>query len=122
MIKVNEGIQEEVFEDYIELFYTKLVERKVDFNAILQSYVRYLQVMEDINKKQLAICDIPLIEVLTDDKRNAKHRKDYIARYLKKYNRCDGMPFYVDLDKIIKEHNINLDGDYYCDLYKEENK
>lgn len=118
MIKIKEDLQEEYYEDYEELFYTKLVQRKVNFNRITQCYIQYLQNMEDINKKQLAICDIPLIEVLTDDKRNAKYRKDYIARYLKKYNRCDGMPFYVDLDKIIKEHNINLDGDYYCDLYK----
>lgn len=118
MLKIKEDLQEEYYEDYEELFYTKLVQRKVNFNRITQCYIQYLQNMEDINKKQLAICDIPLIEVLTDDKRNAKYRKDYIARYLKKYNRCDGMPFCVDLDKIIKEHNINLNGDYYCDLYK----
>lgn len=118
MIKIKEDLQEEYYEDYEELFYTKLVQRKVNFNRITQCYIQYLQNMEDINKKQLAICDIPLIEVLTDDKRNAKYRKDYIARYLKKYNRCDGMPFCVDLDKIIKEHNINLNGDYYRDLYK----
>lgn len=118
MIKIKEDLQEEYYKDYEELFYTKLVQRKVNFNRITQCYILYLQTMEDIHKKQLAICDIPLIEVLTDDKRNAKYRKDYIARYLKKYNRCDGMPFCADLDKIIKEHNINLNGDYYCDLYK----
>ena len=117
-MKVIEDIHEEYYRDYEELFYTKLVQRKVDFNRITQCYIQYLQMMEDMNRKQLSICDIPLIEILTDDKRNAKGRKDYIARYLYKYKRCDGMPFKVDLDKIIEEHNINLDGDYYCDLYK----
>lgn len=120
MIRINDNLQEEVYKDYEELFYTKLVQRKVDFNSILQCYIFYLQKMEDINKKQLAICDIPLIEVLTDDKHNEKYRKDYIARYLKKYDRCDGMPFNEKLEKIIKDHNINLDGDYYVDLYKKE--
>lgn len=120
MLKIKEDLQEEYYQDYEELFYTKLIQRKVDFNRITQCYIRYLQQMEDMNRKQLAICDIPLIETLTDDKRNAKYRKDYIARYLKKYNRCDGMPFYVDLDKIIKEHNINLDGDFYIDLYNKK--
>lgn len=120
MLKIKENLQEENYEDYEELFYTKLVERKVNFYRILQCYIKYLQIMEDVNKKQLSIVDIPLIEILTDDKRNEKYRKDYIARYLKKYNRCDGMPFVADLDKIIEEHNINLDGDYYCDLYDEK--
>ena len=118
MLKIKEDLQEEIYKDYEELFYTKLVERKVDFNRLTQCYIKYLQIMEDINKKQLSIVDIPLIEILTDDKRNLKYRKDYIARYLKKYRRCDGMPFIKDLDKIVKEHNLNLDGDYYWDLYK----
>ena len=118
MIKVIENDIEEVYKDYEELFYTKLVQRKVNFNRITQCYIQYLQQMEDMNRKQLAIVDIPLIEVLTDDKRNAKYRKDYIARYLKKYGRCDGMPFIKDLDKIIEEHKLNLDGDYYYNLYK----
>ena len=120
MLKIKEDLQEEYYKDYEELFYTKLVQRKVDYNRIMQCYIRYLQHMEDMNRKQLAICDIPLIETLTDDKRNVKYRKDYIARYLKKYGRCDGMLFKVDLDKIIKEHNINLEGDFYIDLYNEK--
>ena len=119
MLKVKENLQEETYEDYEELFYTKLVERKVDFNKLTQCYIQYLQIMEDMNRKQLAIVDIPLIEILTNDKRNEKYRKDYIARYLKKYGRCDGMPFIEDLDKIVEEHNLNLDGDYYYNLYKE---
>ncbi len=122
MIKINEELQEETYRDYEELFYTKLVQRKVDFNRILQCYISYLQSVEDTTKKQLAMCDIPLIEVLTDDKRNAKYRKDYIARYLKKYGRCEGMPFNDELEKLIEEHNINLDGDYYVNLYKKEVK
>lgn len=117
MIKIIDN-DIETYKDYEELFYTKLVQRNVDFNRLVQCYVQYLQIMEEQNRKQLAIVDIPLIEVLTDDKRNAKYRKDYIARYLKKYGRCDGMPFIKDLDKIVKEHNLDLDGDYYCDLYK----
>lgn len=120
MLKIKEDLQEEYYQDYEELFYTKLIQRKVDYNRIMQCYIRYLQHMEDMNRKQLAICDIPLIETLTDDKRNVKYRKDYIARYLKKYDRCDGMPFKVDLDKMIKEHNINLEGDFYIDLYNEK--
>lgn len=120
MLKIiQNGIQEEYY-DYEDLFYNKLKDRQVDFNKILQTYTRYLQHLEDMNKKQLAICDIPLIEILTDDKRNEKGRKDYIARYLYKYKRCDGMPFYENLDKVIEEHNINLDGDYYYNLYNEK--
>lgn len=119
MLKINEDNIEEYYKDYEELFYTKLVQRKVDFNRLTQCYIQYLQEMEDINKKQLAICDIPLIEILTDDKRNAKYRKDYIARYLKKYNRCEGMPFIKELDKIVEEHKLNLNGDYYYNLYLE---
>ena len=118
MLKIREDLQEECYQDYEELFYTKLVQRKVNFNRITQCYIQYLQQMEDMNRKQLAICDIPLIEVLTDDKRNAKGRKDYIARYLYKYKRCEGMPFKIELENIIKERNINLDADYYIDLYK----
>jgi len=118
MLKIKEDLQEEYYKDYEELFYTKLVERKVDFHRITQCYIQYLQEMEDINRKQLAICDIPLIETLTNDKHNKKYRNDYIARYLKKYHRCDNMPFIKDLNKIIEEHNINLDGDFYVDLYK----
>ena len=102
MLKIKDNGIEEEYYDYEDLFFNKLKDRKVDFNKILQTYTKYLQHLEDINRKQLAICDIPLIEVLTDDKRNAKGRKDYIARYLYKYKRCDGMPFYVDLEKIIK--------------------
>ncbi len=119
MIKIIDELDEEIYKDYNELFYTKLVQRKVNFNSITNEYIAYLQMLEDINKKQLAICDIPLIETLTNDKHNRKYRNDYIARYLKKYGRCDGMPFINELDKIIKEHNINLDGDFYCDLYKD---
>lgn len=118
MIKIIDELGEEIYKDYNELFYTKLVQRKVNFNSITNEYITYLQMLEDINKKQLAICDIPLIETLTNDKHNRKYRNDYIARYLKKYGRCDGMPFINELNKIIKEHNINLDGDFYCDLYK----
>ena len=117
MIKIIDEVGETTYRDYEELFYTKLIQRKVDFNRITQCYIQYLQQMEDMNKKQLAIVDIPLIEVLTDDKRNEKYRKDYIARYLKKYGRCDGMPFIEDLNKIVEEHKLNLDGDYYHNLY-----
>ena len=118
MLKIiQNGIEEEYY-NYEDLFYNKLKDRQVDFNKILQTYIRYLQHLEDMNRKQLAICDIPLIEVLTDDKRNAKGRKDYIARYLYKYKRCDGMPFKEELEKIVENHNINLDDDYYINLYK----
>lgn len=120
MIKIIDGVEETTYKDYEELFYTKLIQRKVDFNRMTQCYIQYLQQMEDMNRKQLAIVDIPLIEVLTDDKRNEKYRKDYIARYLKKYGRCDGMPFIEDLNKIVEEHKLNLDGDYYHNLYKKD--
>lgn len=117
MIKIIDEVGETTYRDYEELFYAKLIQRKVDFNRITQCYIQYLQQIEDMNRKQLAIVDIPLIEVLTDDKRNEKYRKDYIARYLKKYGRCDGMPFIEDLNKIVEEHKLNLDGDYYHNLY-----
>lgn len=120
MLKIIENGVEEEYYDYEDLFYNKLKDRKVDFNKIVQIYTRYLQHLEDMNRKQLSIVDIPLIEILTDDKRNAKGRKDYIARYLYKYGRCDGMPFKEELDKIIEGHNLNLDGDYYCNLYNEK--
>ena len=122
MLKIIQNGIEETYEDYNELFYTKLVQRKVNFNSITNRYISYLQVLEDMNRKQLAIVDIPLIETLTNDKHNIKYRNDYIARYLKKYHRCDGMPFIKDLDKIVEEHNLNLEGDYYCDLYLDKEK
>ena len=30
------------------------------------------------------------------------------------------MPFIKDLDKLVEEHKLNLDGDYYYNLYKVE--
>lgn len=121
MIKIlyddERGVKE--YENIDKMIFENLLEHKLNFIKISNAYVQVLEIEKRKNEEQLAICDIPLIEILTDDKRNAKYRKDYIARYLKKYNRCEGMPFKEDLDKIIEEHNINLDSDYYMDLYKD---
>lgn len=121
MIKVlyddYRGLRE--YKNIDEMVFENLLEHKLSFIKMSNSYVRTLEIEKENNTKQLAIVDIPLIETLTDDKRNAKYRKDYIARYLKKYNRCDGMPFVEELDKIVEEHKLNLDGDYYYNLYLE---
>lgn len=123
MIKItNEYGNIETYRDYNELFYVKLVERKVNYTELNNNYVSYLQNLEYENKKQLSICDIPLIEILTSDKRNEKYRKDYIARYLKKYGRCDNMPFVEELNEIIEKHNININDDYYINLYNQGGK
>lgn len=121
MIKVlyddERGLKE--YEDIDKMIFENLLEHKLNFIRVSNAYVQVLEIEKRKNEEQLAIVDIPLIETLTDDKRNAKYRKDYIARYLKKYNRCDGMPFIEELDKIVKEHKLNLDGDYYYNLYLE---
>jgi len=120
MLKIIENGIEEEYKNYDEMLYKKLLDNKLNFIKVSNIYVQTLETEKQNNAKQLAIVDIPLIETLTDDKRNAKYRKDYIARYLKKYNRCDGMPYIEELDKIVKEHNLNLDGDYYYNLYCEK--
>ena len=120
MIKVIENGIEEEYKNYDEMLYKKLLDNKLNFIWVSNIYVQTLEIEKRNKDKQLSIVDIPLIEVLTDDKRNAKYRKDYIARYLKKYGRCDDMPFIKDLDKLVEEHKLNLDGDYYYNLYKVE--
>lgn len=121
MIKVlyddERGVKE--YENIDKMIFENLLEHKLNFIKVANAYVQTLEIEKRKNAEQLAIVDIPLIEILTDDKRNAKYRKDYIARYLKKYNRCDGMPFIEELDKIVEEHKLNLDGDYYYNLYLE---
>lgn len=121
MIKVlyddERGVKE--YEDIDKMIFENLLEHKLNFIKVTNAYVQVLEIEKRKNEEQLAIVDIPLIETLIDDKRNAKYRKDYIARYLKKYNRCDGMPFIEELDKIVEEHKLNLDGDYYYNLYLE---
>ncbi len=121
MIKVlyddERGLKE--YENIDKMIFENLLEHKLNFIKISNAYVQTLEIENRKNEEQLAIVDIPLIETLTDDKRNEKYRKDYIARYLKKYNRCDGMPFIEELDKIVEEHKLNLDGDYYYNLYLE---
>lgn len=120
MLKIIENGIEEEYEDYDEMLYKKLLDNKLNFIKVSNIYVQTLEIEKRNKDKQLSIVDIPLIEILTDDKRNAKYRKDYIARYLKKYGRCDGMPFIKDLDKLVEEHKLNLDGDYYYNLYNEK--
>ncbi len=107
------------YENIDEMIFENLLEHKLNFIKISNAYVQTLETEKRKNEKQLAIVDIPLIETLTDDKHNVKYRKDYIARYLKKYNRCDDMPFIEELNKIVQEHKLNLDGDYYYNLYLE---
>lgn len=119
MIKVlyddERGLKE--YEDIDKIIFENLLEHKLNFIRVSNAYVQVLEIEKRKNEEQLAIVDIPLIETLTDDKRNAKYRKDYIARYLKKYNRCDGMPFIKELNEIVEKHNLNLDGNYYYNLY-----
>ena len=121
MIKVlyddERGLKE--YENIDKMIFENLLEHKLNFIKVTNAYVQVLEIEKRKDAEQLAIVDVPLIETLTDDKRNAKYRKDYIARYLKKYNRCDGMPFIEELDKIVEEHKLNLDGDYYYNLYLE---
>ena len=107
------------YENIDEMIFENLLEHKLNFIKVANAYVQTLEIEKENNKKQLAIVDIPLIETLTNSKHNKKYRNDYIARYLKKYKRCEGMPFVKELNKIVEEHKLNLDGDYYNNLYLE---
>lgn len=109
---------EVIYDDIYQMFFENLKYRKVDFNKLVNLYVMFLQNEETKYKKQVNEADIPLAETFENSKHNSiENRKCYIARYLVKYERFKGTPFYDELLEFIKEKNINLDGDYYIDMF-----
>lgn len=119
-MKVIYDNKEEVeYSDIYEMFFENLKERKINFNMLSQRYVDYLQMQETKHIKQICEADIPLAEVFSNDKHNStEDRMCYIARYLVKYERYKGTPFYNNLLRFVAEKNINLNGSYYVDMFK----
>lgn len=114
----NDERGEVKYDDIYQMFFENLKNRKVDFNLLSKMYVDYLQLEEMKYKKQVSEADIPLAEIFENSKHNTvENRKCYIARYLVKYGRFKGTPFYNELLDFVKEKNINLDQSYYIDLF-----
>lgn len=106
------------YADIYQMFFENLNDRKIDFNKLSKLYVDYLQQEELKYKKQLSEADIPLAEIFDNNKHNTiENKKCYIARYLVKYGRFKGTPFYDELLKFVEEKNINLNQAYYIDLF-----
>lgn len=114
----NDERGERHYDDIYEMFFENLKNRKVDFNLLLKMYVDYLQLEEEKYKKQVSEADIPLAEIFENSKHNTDEKiKYYIARYLLKYERFKGTPFYNELLDFVKEKNINLNQSYYIDMF-----
>lgn len=105
---------EELFMENLELGY-------IDFLKLTNSYVKLLETYNNKHNKQLAEADLPLVEVAMPSKSiSTKFVKDSAIRYLVKYERYKTAPIWKELLKVVEENNINLNGDFFVDLYKEE--
>lgn len=120
MIKIQyddeRGIRE--YHNMNQVFYENLMERKVNFVDLTERYTMYLQALEDAHIKQVSEIDLPLIDVVFPSKHlTDKQKKDAIARYLVKYERFRNAPIWNELEAYIVQNKININGDYYRDLY-----
>ena len=119
MLKVTMNKKEKEFRDVEHFFFYCLTNKYVNFFDLLSMYVSDLEESKQKHLKQLAEADMPLIEFIIDGKPPKKRPEtiDVGIRYLLKYGRFKNAPIQKTLEKIAKENNINIEGDYYMNLY-----
>lgn len=123
MIKViyDDWRKERTYKDLEEVVYENLLLGNFDFLKLTNTYVRYLEHLKEMQTKQLSEIDLPLMNVIQPMKHlKGKITKDAIYRYLVKYERFKGAPIWEELVKYVEDNNINLEGSFFVDLYKEE--
>lgn len=110
------------YKDEYEMFFENLKDRKLDFNELTKLYLKYLQCLEDIFRKQMCEADYSLIDYIQKGKLSDKnkHIKDCAVKYLVKYERFKGAKIYDELKQYVKDNNLNLKSDYYLNLYLEK--
>lgn len=122
MIKViyDDWRKERTYKDLEEVVYENLLLGNFDFLRLTNTYVKYLEHLKEKQIKQLSEIDLPLMNVIQPMKHlKGKITEDAIYRYLVKYERFKGAPIWDDLVKYVEDNNINLEGSYFVDLYKE---
>lgn len=116
----NDWREERTYKDLEEAVFENLMLGLFDYLKLTNMYVKYLEKEKDKNIKQLSEIDMPLMNVIQPMKHlKGKTTIDAIYRYLVKYERFKGAPVWDDLVKYVEDNNINLEGSYFVDLYKE---
>ena len=116
----NDWREERTYKDLEEAVFENLMLGLFDYLKLTNMYVKYLEKEKNKNIKQLSEIDMPLMNVIQPmDHLKGKPTIDAIYRYLVKYERFKGAPVWDDLVKYVEDNNINLEGSYFVDLYKE---
>ncbi len=123
MLILIENENQEYYNSLEDLFFNKLKNKDIDFTKLSETYIRYLEYEKDLMNQQINEADIPLINAYKKHKGITKNdAKNLIIRYLIKYKRFKGAPIFTQLEQIAREENLDLEGGYICNLYKEGDK
>lgn len=109
------------YDNMDQVILENLINKRLDFMRVSQLYTKHLETLEYLHTKQISEADMPLMQVIQPMQHlKGKPTIDAIYRYLVKYERFKGAPVWDDLIKYVENNNINIHGNYFCDLYKED--
>lgn len=112
--------KERTYKDFEEAVFENLELGSFDFLRLTNLYVKHLERLKRSYESQIAEVDMPLMQVIQPMKHlKGKPTIDAIYRYLVKYERFKGAPVWEELVKYVEDNNINLEGSFFMDLYKE---
>ena len=109
------------YEKLEDVVFENLLNGSLDFISICAQYTKTLEMFKNKYEKQISEADYPLMNTILPMKHlKGKPAKDAIYRYLVKYERFKGAPVWEELVKYVEDNNINISGECFRDLYKEE--